>query len=197
MNDNELDIYLKELEKYSDKYNEISKTLKRLGVYENIPNKKENIFKKIDIDIFIMVSAFLIMALLGLFVVNKPEVDVEMYYGGLIFFVAGVLIGLFVQYFGIIFLFSHGLTGLGIMVNSLCKDVFNSSLMSDNPRNLYIYLGIVFLILLSGFVTTILYNVSRKFKEIQHFKTLPILLFLVGLIGLVIFPYISNFIYHL
>ena len=58
---------------------------------------------------------------------------IPMYYFGLVFFIAGLCVGLFQQGFGLVFLFSHGGTGLGLMLVPRVMSVFDKPYMSDNP----------------------------------------------------------------
>ena len=188
--------YIEWLRKVFDKNpskvnNELYGVLKRLE--ENPDSTAKSIFKEIDpFIIFIGINIFLIL-LIGLFNISTYY----MYFFGLIFFIAGYLIGKFVPMFGIIFLFSHGGTGFGLMIASLIGESINNPLFQDNPINFIIYFVILLLITAVATLLLIINNLSKTAKELWQFKYLPLGLYTLVLFCCGIFPHIMQFIYRL
>ena len=116
------------------------------------------------------------------------------YYIGLIFFIAGVFFELYVPYFGLVFLFSHGLTGLGVMISGLCGSVFNLFLTGDASIGIYIICAVSVLIFIAAFIMGVLYNISNNFKSRMYAKNIIFLLFIIGLLIVGILPYIIKYI---
>ena len=103
-----------------------------------------------------------------------------------IFFIGGLLIGLFIEKFGLIFLFSHGMTGLGLMLGIELSGLLTSPFISDAPIYIYISLGIILLLIILGLITTILYNLSDALKDNEYFIFIPLILFGIALLIAVI-----------
>lgn len=93
------------------------------------------------------------------------------------FFAAGSLICLKEKGFGIIFMFSHGFTGLGIMMAGLIGGLISSPLMGDAPIYILIFLVIIALLILAAMVLIILYNLSDILKAKRNFIFIPLILF--------------------
>ena len=124
---------------------------------------RKDIFKNMDWQTLSMAIVIIIILLIGLI-----NIDVCLiYYGGLAFFFAGFFIGLYVKGFGLLFLLSHGCTGLFVATISIIESIFSNPLLSDNPINIYIYLGICLLILLFAIILTIFHNLSEEFRNIS------------------------------
>ncbi len=116
---------------------------------------------------------FVFLALIGLVNINIYP----MYLFGLIFFAAGSLVGLNVPGFGLIFLFSHGGSGIGVILGTMLGPIFESPIMSDNPVNLYICLGGIGFLILLGTILSILYNLSEPLKDKKNFILVPLVIF--------------------
>jgi len=123
--------------------------------------------------ILLIVLYFIIIALIGL--INYTSI--LLYIGGLVFFASGLLIGLNINRFGIVFLFSHGMSGLGLMLASELSGLLTSPFISDAPLYIYILLGMVLVLVILGLITTILYNLSDKFKNNEFSISIPFTLF--------------------
>jgi hypothetical protein len=207
MNDDE------EFEKYNKKIKQlyqrdpkgVNKALKDLTNRLNIVNElnksekiiNNGIFKDLDKEKFIACIICILIALLGLINITASE-TVGQYYFGLVFFLAGFFIGAYVKGFGLIFLFSHGMTGLAMMVGFTITDILKSPLLKDGVNNnLYIYLGIALSIFVAATIATILRNLSNNFKEKQYSLLLPLVLYFIGILMICIFPKIYTFIYAL
>lgn len=115
-----------------------------------------------------------------------------MYFFGAIFFLAGLFVGLNVPVFGIIFLFSHGGTGLGIMCFSKIKGILESPLMTDNPTNLKYLLVLGTGLILAGIISTIFYNVSKKIRDQKYSLPIILAMFAIGIAIIQILPLMFN-----
>ena len=140
--------------------------------------------------LIICVSVFIL--LIGILNVK----DIMLYIFGFIFFVAGMCISLIEEKGKIIFVFSHGGTGLGLMIGALVSSISKNPLFTDGGTSLYIYLGVCGLLLLGGFLFV---AISCLFEEVDRKKRLFISLCLiaVGLFLLGLFPYLMNYIYSI
>ena len=94
------------------------------------------------------------------------------------------------------FVFSHGGTGLGIMIGSLVSGIIDNPLFTDGGTNLYVYLVICGLLLLGGFLFV---AISSLLNDVNMKKRLFIGLCIItgGLLLLGLFPHIMNYIYSL
>lgn len=115
-----------------------------------------------------------------------------MYFFGTVFFLAGLFIGLNGPIFGIIFLFSHGGTGLGIMCFSKIKGILESPLMTDNPTNLKYLLVLGTGLILAGIISTIFYNVSKKIRDQKYSLPIILAMFVIGIAIIQILPLMFN-----
>lgn len=106
----------------------------------------------------------------------------SLYIFGLVFFFAGVFIGLYVPYFGLIFLFSHGISGLVMMESTFLENIINSSQMSDNPIVMQALLGVNILILVVATVLVIIHNLSFSIRENKMFKLWPLSIYFIGIV---------------
>ena len=148
----------------------------------------------------------LIQALFGIavFLVGLININVfPVYAAGCIFFLAGLMVGLHVKGFGIIFLFSHGMTGLFLMIGSLLGggdpndifEFFNSPIMTDNPNNIIIYLVTALTLILIAVIYSILYNLSDNLKKKEKSLYFPLGLYFIGILMFVLFNKISMYLY--
>ena len=155
---------------------EAQNSLRRLST----PKKK--ILNRENRKIFLIAIYFIVIAIIGL--INYTSIP--LYLGGFVFFVSGLLIGLYIEKFGLIFLFSHGMTGLGLMLGSELFGVITSPFISDAPIYIYILLGIIFLLVILGLITAILYNLSDALKDNEYFVFIPLILFGIAILIAVI-----------
>lgn len=117
-----------------------------------------------------------------------------LYIFGFMFFIAGMLVSLENSKFALIFVFSHGGTGLGLLIGSLMSSILRNPLLADGGNNLYVYLIVTFAIIIGGY----LFLVVSKILDTDNInKKLLISLFIIacGLFLLALFPYIINYIY--
>lgn len=115
-----------------------------------------------------------------------------MYFFGTVFFLAGLFIGLNGPIFGIIFLFSHGGAGLGIMCFSKIKGILDSPLMTDGPSNLQYLLATGAGLIVAGIISTIFYNVSKKIRDQKYSLPIILAMFAVGIAIIQVLPLMFN-----
>ena len=144
-------------------------------------------------EIYRCITMLLFIAAIGLFNVK----NIGMYFGGMVFFAAGLLIAFTTPAVGIIFLFSHGMTGLGLMTGALIGDILTSPIMQDNPQNIYIYFGICIMIALAGTLITIRKNLQLYPKGKAPSNPFIISFYMIYFILIAILPRILPFIYNL
>lgn len=141
MNDNRYKECLNKIDKYFKSnpditINELEKTI--YNIEYNVLTKDSNVTSKkiLDVDIvWIYRVAFVIIVLaIGLVDIINNSFD-GTYYFGASFFLAGLFIGLSTKGVGLIFLLSHGGTGLGIMLVPTILNILKSPLMSDLANN--------------------------------------------------------------
>lgn len=170
---------------FQEKPKEVNRELKKL--IHNLEKTKEdsvfgNIFKDIAWDILLICVLAIMIAAMGLFSKN-----IGLYIFGLAFFLAGLGTGLFAKTFGIIFLFSHGVTGLCIMEGTMIGDLFSNPKFTDGTSMLYFYCGIVILIFAIATIITIIHNLSDTAKKIKWFKIIPMVLYFLGFLLTIVF----------
>ena len=145
-------------------------------------NKKQTIY-----NVFI---PSIIISLIGLFNTN----DYGLYICGGFFFIAGTVACRLAKGGGIIFLFSHGGVGMGIMMSCLLSSVFQSDIFSDSPTNIYMYFVIIGLLLLAGTIFAIINNLNDKYNSNKFFSIIPISIYLLALFLAGLLPHILNFV---
>ena len=156
----------------------------------------DRLFSGKDKELVLSIFLMIMMAPIGLLTLNNIGA-LPLYFFGLVFFLAGVNIGFHEKIFGLIFLFSHGGVGMGIMMWSLLSKAFESGLFTDGGRNLILYVVINIAIIVIGFLAVVVYNLSDYIRNKKYMKSYILLIFMVGLAMAGIFPYIMKFIYNL
>lgn len=144
----------------------------------NISEEIKSFINSDSFSTFLVVMIYVVAALFG---VLEPN---PLYWGGLIFFAAGVLVACKAKIFGLLFLFSHGMTGLGMMSSVFLYKIFSNPIYSDNPKKYMIGLAITFLFYGIGLVTSFIYNLSDDFKKKRFAIIYPSLFFVLGIIVL-------------
>lgn len=187
--------YIKELEKiYSEDKEKAIKEAKysliRLGIK---PKEKTTFFKDENSrNLFIRVMLSIAIALLGFIFIGDG-----LYFGGFIFFIAGHFVGMHVENFGLIFLFSHSCSGIGMMIGPVLSELFRSPYMNDNPRSIYFFLVIGLILLVTATILVILYNLSDKMKAKKNSQIMPLILYFIGFAIMQILGAYPEFIYSL
>ena len=139
---------------------------------------------------FMLVTFVILCALLGL--VNafnsNVDMDITLYYFGIPFFLAGLFVGLNVKSFGLIFLFTHGGAGLGLMLIPIIKNLELKIYVTDNPTFLLIYLRIIIIAIILAIILTVLYNLNDRLKDNIKIYSLIFILYLLAITMVVILP---------
>lgn len=139
---------------------------------------------------FMLVTFVILCALLGL--VNafnsNIDMDISLYYFGILFFLAGLFVGLSVKSFGLIFLFTHGGTGLGLMLIPIIKNLELKMYLTDNPTFLLIYLRIIIIAIIFAIILTVLYNLNDRLKDNIKIYSLIFILYLLAITMVVFLP---------
>ena len=175
-------------EKPTETTNEINKAIINLKneTNEDIPEKKYS--RRAVISGLFAVCIFLI----SITNINYGSEQFMMYFFGTVFFLAGLFIGLNVPVFGIIFLFSHGGTGLGIMCFTKINKILESPIMTDNPTNLQNLLVLGVGLIVIGIISTIFYNVSKKIRDKKYSLIIILAMFAIGIAIIQLLPMIYN-----
>lgn len=175
-------------EKPTETINEINKAIINLKneTNEDVPEKKYS--RRAVISGLFAVCIFLI----SITNINYGSEQFMMYFFGAVFFLAGLFIGLNVPVFGIIFLFSHGGTGLGIMCFTKINKILQSPIMTDNPANLQNLLVLGVGLIVIGIISTIFYNVSKKIRDKKYSLIIILAMFAIGIAIIQLLPMIYN-----
>lgn len=199
MNDNRYKECLNKIDKYYKSNpdittNELEKTI--YNIEYNVLTKNSSIGPKkiLDIDIvWIYRVAFVIIVLaIGLVDILNNSFD-GTYYFGAIFYLAGLFIGLNIKGVGLIFLLSHGGTGIGIMLVPTIINILKSPLMSDLANNnIMSILVIAFIAIVLAILMTVFYNLSDQFKNKNYSLPVILLLYIIGIVIIKIIPIIYN-----
>ena len=149
--------------------------------------------RKIDLKklkTYILIIFIILCVLLGL--VNafnsNIDIDISLYYFGILFFLAGLFVGLNVKSSGLIFLFTHGGTGLGLMLIPIIKNLELKVYLTDNPTFLLIYLRIIIIAIILAIILTVLYNLNDRLKDNIKIYSLIFILYLLAITMVVILP---------
>ena len=199
MNDNRYKECLNKIDKYYKSNpdittNELEKTI--YNIEYNVLTKNSSIGPKkiLDIDIvWIYRVAFVIIVLaIGLVDILNNSFD-GTYYFGAIFYLAGLFIGLNIKGVGLIFLLSHGGTGIGIMLVPTIINILKSPLMSDLANNnIMSILVIAFIAIVLAILMTVFYNLSDQFKNKNYSLPVILVLYMIGIVIIKIIPIIYN-----
>lgn len=174
--------------------NELEKTI--YNIEYNVLTKDSSISPKkiLDIDIvWIYRVAFVIIVLaIGLVDIINNSFD-GTYYFGAAFYLAGLFIGLNTKGVGLIFLLSHGGTGLGIMLVPTILNILKSPFMSDLANNsIMSLLVIAFIAIVVAILITVFYNLSDQFKNKNYSLPIILLLYMIGIVIIKVIPIIYN-----
>ena len=157
-------------------------------------NSNNNILDRLGIsknkDIFFLVLIYTLILIFGLIVFIPYHINnIAVFFFGFVFFVAGMQIGLGKETkgFGLIFVFSHGGTGLGCIYTSLLMDRFNPDILTDLSSNMKIYLIATISLTIISFLAMTIYNLSdiiswRKMSKVVILLLFALSIFLVGML---------------
>lgn len=199
MNDNRYKECLNKIDKYYKSNpdittNELEKTI--YNIEYNVLTKNSSVGPKkiLDVDmVWIYRVAFVIIVLaIGLVDILNNSFD-GTYYFGAAFYLAGLFIGLNIKGVGLIFLLSHGGTGIGIMLVPTIINIFKSPLMSDLANNnIMSILVIAFIAIVVAILMTVFYNLNDQFKNKNYSLPVILLLYTIGIVIIKIIPIIYN-----
>ena len=119
---------------------------------------------------------------------SNSDTDITLYYFGIPFFLIGLFIGLNVKSFGLIFLFTHGGAGLGLMLIPIIKNLELKVYLTDNPTFLLIYLRIIIIAIILAIILTVLYNLNDRLTDNIKIYSLIFILYLLAITMVVILP---------
>lgn len=178
---NDLEYYINKIRTRYDKYP--NDTLKRLSYFTSEFDSNGS-FIKDNFDTICKVSFVIIILLLGIVAIVNNNI---IYYFGCAFFIAGLYIGLTVPKFGLLFLISHGMTGIGFMLVPQVSNILKSPYLSDVPGNdIIILLYCALFCFIIAFIMTVIYNLSDKVKINKYFLPVIFILYLIT-ISIVLF----------
>ena len=161
--------------------------VKKADHYLNMLTRKHRILPRMSdeqLDTFLVCIECILIALCGFI-----NFDNGVYFMGLIFFILGFLVGIYVPGVGLIFLFTHGLIGFGIMNGELIKSIENSPILSDGGALNNPYVASTLFLLGFSILLVILQSLIPKIREIKHIKPIIVFMFLLGVFLLRILPY--------
>ena len=144
--------------------------------------------RKIDLKklkTYILIIFIILCVLLGL--VNAFN-SISLYYFGIPFFLAGLFVGLNVKSSGLIFLFTHGGTGLGLMLIPIIINLELKVYLTDNPTFLLIYLIIIIIAIILAIILTVLYNLNDRLTDNIKIYSLIFILYLLAITMVVFLP---------
>ena len=164
--------------KYDEKFDDCIDELKKL--YEVDPqiavdevkifnsklrNRVFQIETRKNILILIILSAIILLESLLTLISNDSEF-ILLYFAGFIFFIAGHFIAMNVKGFGLIFLFSHSILGMSLMISPLVGLRLDSPIMTDLPLTAHYYLGVTLFMLVTATVYVIAFNLNDRLKKL-------------------------------
>ena len=152
-------------------------------------NNNQPLMKRLGLDDKKLDNFFaIICALLTIPVVFICNTEVGVLFG-LVFYLAGLMIGIFIPYAGLIFLCSHG----GIGFYFICEDVFEiirtNPAMSDMSYSTRNHLYTIIFVYAAAILLTILHSIIPKVREVKYIKTILSFLYLLGLVLIRLIPY--------
>ena len=150
-------------------------TIIDLRISKTKDNTLDNIKDKKDVIAIYVLCIIILLA--GLLKING------LYYFGFIFFIAGYCVAAFPKDKGtLVFLFSHGITGLCLMVVPILIKVFDNPIMTDNPTRVLIYIGFIILLLLVATSLMLFYKLFDQFDKKEHSRVIPLVLYTIGIV---------------
>lgn len=197
MNDDKYKESLNKIHKYYKENPDITTNELEKAVYNieyNILMKNNDVknSKGIDIEpVWLYRIGFVILILLiGLIDITYGNFDGN-YYFACIFFLAGLFVGLYVRGFGLIFLLSHGLSGLALMIGPTIKSILSSPIITDlTNKSILFFIVIGIIALITAFLMTALYNLSNKIQGNKYSLLIIFILYIFGILMIKLIPII-------
>ena len=184
MNDEYYSKYIDELHKRYETdpvsaVNLLSDSINRLKPRKIVLNEKQ-----INIILMVLITALTVFSTF----ICAESLSMQIF--GSIFFFAGLFIGLYIPGFGLIFLLSHGLTGLYLMNQDIFSKLVDNPVLSDPSSYMTKYLSITSIVLICAFIATVAHNIFvKKVREIKYIRPIILLLWLAGLVLFRLIPY--------
>ena len=149
---------------------------------KSIDKKKENI---------LIAFLILIIFFVGIVLSFKEELYLIVYLFGFVFFSAGTCVGLTAPPEGRFVLYTHGVTGLGMMVYIMTADLWSAPILSDLSTKLILLLFCNFLIYVSGLVFSTYYTKNEKIRNISYSRVIPFAIYAIAFLvsGLIKYYY--------
>ena len=132
-----------------------------------------------------------LLVIIGLIGLKYDAKNLPVYYFGLVFFIAGLCVGLFVRG-GILFLFTHGAGGLSFMLEGQINYILSNPIVSDLGFNVYVLIGIAVILAVIGFILTIIYNICSHLKDNRYYLYVLLGCFLISISIIQLVPLIYN-----
>ena len=147
-----------------------------------------------NVDIFYLVVISILLLLYGTYIsfLANPD-NTFLFLFGFIFFIAGFAIGIIAKDakgFGLIFLFSHGGSGFGVMIGSMLAGKVNNAFLTDINGPIKLYLAIIVCLVIFGILASVIYNLSDRFKTNKLNKVYLYLVFVISLVLIGLIPYV-------
>lgn len=168
--------------------NLLNKIVNDESLYETENNNSKstiiNVINDIGLKKFLYIFLISCYVILGLIDFNF------LYFFGIVFFLAGYFVTINGKGAGIVFLFSHGLTGYGIMIYSIISNEFYRHFFEDMSHAGMIYLIILAILAVIGLFILIFYSLSKTLRKNQNIPLISFTLFLMVLCMIKILPFI-------
>ena len=139
---------------------------------------------------YILIIFIILCVLLGLVNAFNSNIDKDMsvYYFGIPFFLVGLIVGISDKFYGLLFLFIYGGTGLGLMLIPIIKNLELKVYLTDNSTFLLIYLIIIIIAIILAIILTVLYNLNDRLKDNIKIYSLIFILYLLAITMVVFLP---------
>lgn len=197
MNDDKYKESLNKINEYYKENPDITTNELEKAVYNieyNILMKNNDVKNSTGIDIepvwLYRIGFVILILLIGLIDIAYGNFDGN-YYFACIFFLAGLFVGLYVRGFGLIFLLSHGLSGLALMIGPTIKSILSSPIITDLANKSILFFMVIGIIaLITAFLMTALYNLSNKIQGNKYSLFIIFILYLFGILMIKLIPII-------
>lgn len=111
---------------------------------------------------------------------------------GLVFFLAGFFVGKSTPGVGLIFLFSHGCTGLGLMIGGVFALDFYRGILTDLSKGVQTYLTLGIIAIVVAIFMMIFYNLSPTLRKNNKLPVISLGLFALSVVMVNLLPHIYD-----
>ena len=187
MNNDYYDQYIYELNKLYE--NDPQKAVDYLAASVVRVNTSKSLIERLGLDAKKLDIFFtIICALLSIPVAFICTEQYEFMFG-IIFYLAGLMVGIFVPVFGLIFLCSHGGIGFYFMTQEVFEIIHTNPVMGDLSTPMRSYLYTIIFVYAAAILLTILHSCIPGMREKKYIKTIISVLYLTGLLLFKLIPY--------